>query len=569
MVAEINTEIKPTGINPTLQHESEADENHTDSTFAQALHEADNTPTPTQKDEEQTKERPNKQTSTGSLVSPQNNAATVAIKAKDTQQSQKPKDSPLTKILTDDQDINELDDTSLENNQPILTKKATTNTKVADKLPKSSIESTESQDKQKIKPDKTLNDIKKEAEAKNLNLQQIEITQNGKQTKINPEKLFDKGDLEENREKLSNSLQNKGVALAQSISQSLQSPTGLESPEQKKAQLLAELLNHYDSAANAKRKAMNEAEKLEFKISNGDKSAIIQRNTQQPKNIIESILRNEERQNEFLEKLHEITGDEDLGDLVDLSKAKAKALAQISLKNMTNKIDSPVQTNPLNPIQQAQSSTELIHEKTSPFEFDTNKAFDEVLTQNLKADSMQSEKEKEMNLAKESTKVEEKSKEKIDSKVEAGNLQAKQEVTMKSALAKEAIRNFASQFREEILNYKPPITKINVELNPASLGQVSLSIAKKGKDLQVSITSNANVMTMFVQNAQDLRQNLMQIGFNNLDLNFSSHENNENQQQANQQQQPNEKLLSVEEAQELTTAGNVPSSLEILLPEYV
>ncbi|RDU61351.1 flagellar hook-length control protein FliK [Helicobacter sp. MIT 14-3879] len=141
---------------------------------------------------------------------------------------------------------------------------------------------------------------------------------------------------------------------------------------------------------------------------------------------------------------------------------------------------------------------------------------------------------------------------------------------MKSALAREAIKNFASQFREEVLNYKPPITKINLELNPASLGQVSLSIAKKGKDLQVSITSNANVMTMFVQNAQELRQNLMQIGFNNLDLNFNSHENKGNQSQENnhEQAQDKTKISNIEEAQELVASGNIPSSLEITLPEY-
>lgn len=138
-------------------------------------------------------------------------------------------------------------------------------------------------------------------------------------------------------------------------------------------------------------------------------------------------------------------------------------------------------------------------------------------------------------------------------------------------MARETMRHFASQFKEEILNYKPPITRINLELNPANLGQVAMTISKKGKDLQVSITSNANVMTMFVQNAQELRQNLMQIGFNNLDLNFSTHDGQGSNTEQNDSRDQNErgiKLQSIEEAEAQTQLGNVPQTLEVTLPQY-
>ncbi len=98
-----------------------------------------------------------------------------------------------------------------------------------------------------------------------------------------------------------------------------------------------------------------------------------------------------------------------------------------------------------------------------------------------------------------------------------------------------------------------------------------MTISKKGKDLQVSITSNANVMTMFVQNAQELRQNLMQIGFNNLDLNFSTHDgggSNAGQNDSKDQKENNLKLQSIEEAEAQTQLGNIPQSLEIALPQY-
>ncbi|PAF45767.1 flagellar hook-length control protein FliK [Helicobacter sp. 11S02629-2] len=141
------------------------------------------------------------------------------------------------------------------------------------------------------------------------------------------------------------------------------------------------------------------------------------------------------------------------------------------------------------------------------------------------------------------------------------------EVEFKNAQAREMVKNFASQFREQVLNYKPPITKINLELNPASLGSVQMSISKKGKDLSVNITSSQSVMTMFMQNQQDLRANLMQIGFNNLDLNFSQHNQNSQNGQQNMQDSgtpiPPAPLEETKDASKLQEA-----SLEIILPNY-
>ena len=186
-----------------------------------------------------------------------------------------------------------------------------------------------------------------------------------------------------------------------------------------------------------------------------------------------------------------------------------------------------------------------------------------MLADNLKANS----KTKELDtVIKENKKVEDKSKDKVDSKQESGGVHTKQEVSIKNALAREAIKNFASQFREEVLNYKPPITKISLELNPASLGQVNMTISKKGKDLQVSIASNANVMTMFVQNAQELRQNLIQIGFNNLDLNFSTHDGQNQKNNDEGEKQDSIKIQTIEEAQ--SQSDSIPDSMEITLPQY-
>lgn len=416
---------------------------------------------------------------------------------------------------------------------------------------------------------KSLNDVKKEAQARNLNLQKIEIIEQGKKTPINPQDLMDRDMLVENKERLALSLQDKGKALSASLAK-----TSVDSSENaKKEALLAELLNRYDANANAQRKAQNQMEKIQFKVGDGDKSMIIERTHIQPKNITESKFRNEIMEQEFLEELHTITGDEDLGELIETNRAKITAhAAQLAAKAGNGKESFNLPKTYQGWAQQGQFlDPKEIKDSNSVnglFEMDVQKPFDALFAEGLKTDSKT--KEAEM-LIKTEKKIDDVPKEKVDSKQEVGAVHTKQEVSMKNAMAREAMKNFASQFREEVLNYKPPITRINLELNPANLGQVAMTISKKGKDLQVSITSNANVMTMFVQNAQELRQNLMQIGFNNLDLNFNTHDGqgSSNQQNDSQNQKDsNIKLQSIEEAEAGVELGNIPQSLEISLPQY-
>ena len=415
--------------------------------------------------------------------------------------------------------------------------------------------------------EKSLEDIKKDALSKNLNLKELELSKGGKGIKLGAKDLIDKDLLDKNMRTLNGSLQARGDSAARSISQSSQAAAALlgdsMSEFSQKELLLADLLNRYDAADNAKRRMLNEGEKLQYKVGDGDKALVIDRRSKPPKNIVDSKLRNEEREQAFLEKMHEILGDEELGDLID-SKARRAALAGASKTLEMPKIPTlPTATTSL--AQGMLGGQGGVDSQNLPFDFDTNKAFDEAFTQNLKHDKA---KVTETEI-KDSKKVEEGSKERIEAKSETSGVQTKQELTARVAMAKETLRYFASQLKDEILNYKPPVTKINLELNPASLGQVSLSISKKGKDLQVSITSNASVMSLFVQNAQDLRQNLMQIGFNNLDLSFGSHGNGAgggaSDGQENEKESP---MISIEEAQEAELRGEVPQSLEIRLSQY-
>lgn len=126
------------------------------------------------------------------------------------------------------------------------------------------------------------------------------------------------------------------------------------------------------------------------------------------------------------------------------------------------------------------------------------------------------------------TEAVEESKGKTQSKQSAEVLGAKEnsrtQILYRSALARESIRNFAQALREEVLNYKPPITKLSLELNPQNLGTLELTITKKGKDLHIQVVSNATAVGLFLQNQVDFKNNLAQVGFENVDLSFSSND---------------------------------------------
>ena len=92
----------------------------------------------------------------------------------------------------------------------------------------------------------------------------------------------------------------------------------------------------------------------------------------------------------------------------------------------------------------------------------------------------------------------------------------------KPAALSETVRDFATRLRQEILDYKPPLTKITLELNPANLGTVEVSITHQGKNIQVSMNASQSVVNLFTQNQAELRAALSQIGYENVTMSFQS-----------------------------------------------
>ncbi|WP_367686097.1 flagellar hook-length control protein FliK [Helicobacter pylori] len=138
----------------------------------------------------------------------------------------------------------------------------------------------------------------------------------------------------------------------------------------------------------------------------------------------------------------------------------------------------------------------------------------------------------------------EKTKETNNGAQNAQNAQASDKTSEnKSAAPKETIKHFTQQLKQEIQEYKPPMSRISMDLFPKELGKVEVVIQKVGKNLKVSVISHNNSLQTFLDNQQDLKNSLNALGFEGVDLSFS---------QDSSKEQPKEQLRELFKEQELT-----------------
>ncbi|WP_121289131.1 flagellar hook-length control protein FliK [Helicobacter pylori] len=138
----------------------------------------------------------------------------------------------------------------------------------------------------------------------------------------------------------------------------------------------------------------------------------------------------------------------------------------------------------------------------------------------------------------------EKTKETNNSAQSVQNTQANDKTSDNKSIApKETIKYFTQQLKQEIQEYKPPMSRISMDLFPKELGKVEVIIQKVGKNLKVSVISHNNSLQTFLDNQQDLKNSLNALGFEGVDLSFS---------QDSSKEQPKEPLREPFKEQELT-----------------
>ncbi|OOP97315.1 flagellar hook-length control protein FliK [Helicobacter pylori] len=145
---------------------------------------------------------------------------------------------------------------------------------------------------------------------------------------------------------------------------------------------------------------------------------------------------------------------------------------------------------------------------------------------------------------KEASDNKEKTKESNNSAQSVQNTQASDKTSEnKSVTPKETIKHFTQQLKQEIQEYKPPMSRISMDLFPKELGKVEVIIQKVGKNLKVSVISHNNSLQTFLDNQQDLKNSLNALGFEGVDLSFS---------QDSSKEQPKEQLRELFKEQEST-----------------
>ena len=131
-----------------------------------------------------------------------------------------------------------------------------------------------------------------------------------------------------------------------------------------------------------------------------------------------------------------------------------------------------------------------------------------------------------------------------------------------------SVRSFAAQMVEKISEFKPPVTRVNLQLHPAELGEVNITMIARANNLHVNVTSANATMALFLQNQAEFKANLVNMGFSDIQMSFSDHKEGSNTQQnankAKKSYESDEEGVMINEFK-----GSGESTLEIVLPRYI
>ena len=131
-----------------------------------------------------------------------------------------------------------------------------------------------------------------------------------------------------------------------------------------------------------------------------------------------------------------------------------------------------------------------------------------------------------------------------------------------------SVRTFAAQMVEKISEFKPPVTRVNLQLHPAELGEVNITMIARANNLHVNVTSVNATMALFLQNQAEFKANLVNMGFSDIQMSFSDHKEGSNAQhnssKAKKSYESDEDGVMINEFE---SSGE--STLEIVLPRYI
>lgn len=134
--------------------------------------------------------------------------------------------------------------------------------------------------------------------------------------------------------------------------------------------------------------------------------------------------------------------------------------------------------------------------------------------------------------------------------------------TRNATNAKETLQYFSQDLKEAVEQYKAPITKISITLNPSNLGEVEVTLVQRGNNLHINFNSNTNAMNLFIQNQAEFKNSLVNMGFTGLEMNFSD----QGKKDQNQNQGKNRSGYGFKDA--LDGQNEEKINLELVLAKY-
>ena len=138
-------------------------------------------------------------------------------------------------------------------------------------------------------------------------------------------------------------------------------------------------------------------------------------------------------------------------------------------------------------------------------------------------------------------------------------------LSQKITEAKQLISHVSQNVKESLENYKPPFTRIKMQLNPQKFGDMEVTLIQRGNNVHININASSSALTTMMQNAHELKAQLSAHGLGDASMNFSSH-----QQEQQQRQKREDAGLTYEEFQEFEEEfTEVATALEIVVPKYI
>ncbi|WP_456404638.1 flagellar hook-length control protein FliK [Hydrogenimonas sp.] len=140
-------------------------------------------------------------------------------------------------------------------------------------------------------------------------------------------------------------------------------------------------------------------------------------------------------------------------------------------------------------------------------------------------------------------------------------MKATEHLTQKIVEARSTLRHFAQSLQEQVENYKPPFTRMQLSLDPKELGNVEVTLVSRGNNLHIQVHSNPTAIGIMATHGQELKSQLVSMGFTDVQMQF-----NMNQQQQQQQRRGENFTGQYTETEEFS---ELYESLDLIVPYYV